>query len=805
MKRGTRIRPENDEALLVAIDNYGESRDTMANVLALANCPRNIRFLDTVLKNLMDLTIEHSKFFELLTADKRALLDNCFWARDALASIKDRELSKDIYASPKEDGIGILGYAVTAAPIYGILLLDHPHQATRQYFRSIVAKVVSHYLYMRNDFSFEVHKTMLNGKDISRSPIPLHSRMSAIEKALRDVSSGINTDHLSVIPASLESNNVRSIIELLKGSRHNNSYSDHAYELGRIVDSFIEEDSSSSRSLRIRKNRMKARSGLSYGTLIAGDYTISQIDDTSCCTLESYSNDSIRSAINQDCHPAEVEDDHPVILIDDEGAASLPASAKQKTSERHAQQIARSQQMSPLRKGGLKSHLIMAIQDLADRLAEADCLHGLLYHAIIATGRPLKGIDQFDITQGAALEDATASIELDIDLRVWRIKVNQPEIVHRDPVAGAIPVATHAEVPDLLGASDVAQLYIANLPIQERHKVKCSPQTKGLVSGKIRSELGGLGITEGYISRLLGMALYESSGDLAIGSLITRWLPLDATVYLHYLTIDVPTIARHYRDAFENLSRYGLKLAEQTSIPPPVFVGMTNCPSDEFVMGLVRSLCEELELHPIRTRQDIRTYANLYTSYTVLLIAAGLGFRSRIDPKPNLHLLDTPFFKKGFACFADKQSTEGHFRVQIVPEVVISHLKKYDLFRDSLASLVGHDNLVDVGNPLFVYLTETGHVRPFSPSDITAVLGDRFPFAMNCFRRRMRSKMVAYTGFKAASLGKIYAIWMGHWTYWTNPFRVESGFNTRSMIDLKISIIEPVLALDGWCALEPRI
>lgn len=805
MKRGARIRPENNTDLVEAIRRTGGRSEAIESALSLANCPRNIRFLNSAIKNLLDLSVDYAKHFEILNSEKRALLDNCYWAHEKLQEFRKSDLGKDIFASPKEDGIGIFGYAVTTAPIFGILLLDHPHESTRQFFRSIVAKVVSHYLYLRVNFSFDVHNTMLAGKDISRSPIPLHSRICDIEKALRDISADTNNDHLSVIANSTDAAKFSAIITQLKSSRYNNAYSSHSYDLARSIDSFLEEESGESSRINSRRSKRRIRNGLSYGTLIAGDFTISEIEETSCCIIDSYSNDSIRHAAVADCHPSELEDDHPVIVIDDEDAATLPISAKRRTSERHSQQIARSQQMSPLRKGGIKSHYVFAFQETCSRVSELNPLYGLLLQAVVATGRPLRDLESFDLTQGAELADAKAAIELDIVKRVWRIKVNQPDLVNTDPIPGAIPVVTHAEVPDLLGSSDVALNYLMNLPKRERHKVKCTAQIRNNVAGIIRTELGKLGITEAYLARMVGMALYEATGDLAVGSLITKWLPLDAPVYLHYLTVNIPTIGRHYQAALDRLSRYGLTLIDHDWDAPAAYVGMTNCPSDRFIHTLVETLTAKLDNHPIRTRNEVNAYINLYTAYTVLLVAAGLGFRSRVDPKPNLNLVKTPFYPKGFACFADKQSTEGHFRVQIVPDIVLEHLKQYDLFRESVSNLLGGDVLTKAGNPLFTYITENGNARPFSPSDLNSLMRDDFNFSMNCFRRRMRSKMVAYDGANAAELGRNYAIWMGHWTYWTNPFRVEAGFNTRSMVDLKLSIVEPILASDGWRSLEPRI
>lgn len=362
--------------------------------------------------------------------------------------------------------------------------------------------------------------------------------------------------------------------------------------------------------------------------------------------------------------------------------------------------------------------------------------------------------------------------------------------------------SNHAELPDVVGATHLATYYHQNKsPRAERLILKWTRHDHDQANAFLKD----IHLQADYLGKVLPMALYESSGDLATGALISRWLPNSCETYLHYLTVDRTSIAEKYWTAAQSLqSRLDLPLP---AVKPPIetgFVGMPNCPEDSHMQRLVAELLHELNTLPITTRADRARYINLFSSYTVLYSTQGLGLRNSIDPDPAVAAMPGMTEKLGLAIFEDKRVTAAHIRALYCSADLTIHMTGLENFSSRIQQEFPAKSHKEAPG-LLPFIIDNTSSRRFHPSDIHHILGERFNFMPNALRRRARSYLYAYSEPDAASLGHGFSAWMGHWPEANNPHRHESSGLRESLYKIAHQIITPLLEKDGWRPVSPRV
>lgn len=419
----------------------------------------------------------------------------------------------------------------------------------------------------------------------------------------------------------------------------------------------------------------------------------------------------------------------------------------------------------------------------------------------LSTGRPVQALSEIHLTSGASVLAAREDVEYDIVRGTWRVRANRPSLRRTAVPTGARLTTTHVELPDLFNAEDSARA----CRLDAREKTERIPiRWTASEQEQAISILKRAGLTPEFLGRALPMALYQQTGDLATGALISRWLPNGCATLIHYLTVDRTTIAARYSKAATWLRRE-LQFPDTIIVDvEPGAVGMHNCPNDDTVLNVVRELLARLEEQPVRTREDRIEYVNLLSTYTLLFMTQGLGLRNWIDPDPHVHAMPNGFDGLGLAIFSDKKVTEAHTRVVYCPAELTRHLEGVGSLTERLL-----DEFPAAGGSeapgLLPFIEADGRVRRYHPSDARKVLGESFEFEPNALRRRARSSMYQYAGPDAAELGHGFNGWMGHWTFASNPHRPESGGLRNGIYRVVTQVITPLLAADGWRAVLPRI
>jgi hypothetical protein len=795
-------RPTQTPILVQEVALAGGDVEAVLIMLTLLLAPLNLRYLLAILDNLRRLTRLYPALFSKLSEVQRRALELTLASYNAVASVRNHELLRDLMMSPRASKIGNLRYATIRHPLFSLLMQEHPHSATAGFFDLLVAAVTAKALALRQHFSWTPYATYIN--PVSRAdahcPQPLNGSLENIERAARAVTGASGADPLAVLAENPDNEDVDKILSTLLAQAKKNAYSKEAVAFARLVRSFLkatvpEEDSSSG-----GRGRRGYRESLNYGTLRIGALEATTTDVAGVDVIEIVPKSLVELAEAHDLAVGELQL-QPQFLVDLDAGGALPPTARNTLSRYRINQLARAQQLMPTSPYALRgptlaaTNRLLARQDLPPRVA-------LLLRASLATGRSVEALTEIHLTSGASVDAAAEDLEFDVVRGTWRIKVNQPSLRKTAAPRGARHTSSHGDLPDFFGVYAIAQAcHAAAKERAERVRIRWTPAELEEALRALRGERGSR-LTPEFLGRALPLAVYQQTGDLATGALVSRWLPNGSATLLHYLTVDRTALAIRYGQGADWLRRK-LHLPEASVTPvEPGAVGMRNCPDDATVRILVRELIQELETHSVRNSEDRISYVNLLSTYTLLYMTQGLGLRNAIDPDPNVQIMPDGL---GLAIFSDKRVSDAHERVIYCPVDLAQHIRGIASLtarlRDDFPAACGSDS-----PGLLPYIETDGRMRCYHPSDVRRVLGiDRFDFEPNALRRRARSVMYAYQGPDAAGLGHGFSGWMGHWTFATNPHRPEAG-GLRNVIHRVVAeVITPQLVADGWRTVVPRI
>lgn len=796
-------RPTQTIRLLNAISSSSTSVAQMQITLSLLLAPPNLRYLLAVVDNFVRLHRQYPSSFIRLTPSQSQALNHVQASYVNASEVIEHGLISDIRRSPHGSGHGNLRYSSTRHPLYSLLMLEHPHTATSPYLDLIISEITAKAISLRSGFGWAAYAAYINPetREHATCPQPRNGSIENIERAIRQITGSLNIDLLSALFNQSVPLEIYSILDALSSLATKNSVSKEAVEIGRLVRNFLDSSATEYRGSNRSNLRRSFRNGLNYGTHRIGPFYVadSELDDVSL--LSTVSDEDRLLAADLDIAPIELSHPSITMVIDLADKSGLTHSSKVAYARQVGRQVRRSQQLMPNRVSGLKAHRLSPVATLLAATSIDVSVH-LLLLASLAIGRPLDTLSKISITKGACLDDPVEDVEYDLIRRAWRVRVNQPDLKNCTSPLGAKIVKTHAEIPDAVGAhrlalllhvSDHGTIERATKPFTEAHCVEA------------RVVLKTIKLREDFLCRILPLALYEATGDLSTGALISRWLPNDCETYLHYLSVDCKSLANNYLKGCRYLvDKFNLPLTIPLFDAEPAYVGMKNCPNDVFIKNLVQELVSELISHPLQTRADRAKYINLLSAYSLLYMTQGLGLRNWIDADPEIQTLPSTFDGLGLASFADKVVSAGHFRVIYCPADLTKHIVGLSGLTQRLAmELTATPGKEAPG--LLPFIDEDQRVRRFHPADVRTVLGDRFPFPPNALRRRARSHMYDYEGSDAVTLAHGYSYWMGHWTYATNPHRIEADGLRESAYLITRHIIEPLIAADGWTALAPRI
>jgi hypothetical protein len=600
-------RPSHAFKILAAVaKNDGDFKKLQTAQSALL-APLNHRFFLPILENLARLYETYPNAFSSLNGIHAAALRQTLDSYDLLGEISDVALLDELRSTPRHSVTGNLRYSTGRHPLYSLLMLEHPHP-TGGYFDVMVAATVCKAISLREHFDWEAYRQYVHPETrlTALCPQPLNSVIARVEFLARSLTSDTHRDPLSKLAARKVPLEISAILDFLCKESMLNSHSKSAVRLAEKVDSFLH--ATSSREGGRRGSSYGIREGINLGTLIAGPLEASAAELPGAMYVSCTTSDARQEAADLDMVPEELSSSAPTLLLDLGIGAGLPASARTALSRHMAAQIARVQQLMPTRDSGLRPHRLQPVGAMMSCSSISPSV-ALLLRASLACGRPISILERMAITVGASADDADETIEFDIVRGTWRIKVNTPALRMRQPPAGARPTCSHAELPDVVGAVPLARAYHSGKgSYAERIALRWTAAEHEQAAALLKS----IRLDADFLGRLLPMALYQATGDLATGALIGKWLPNGSTTYLHYLTVERRRIAEQYWRAATSL-RPALMLPMSDAMPPIEIgcVGMHNCPSDQLMRTLVTEMISELQSQRTATTGDRAAYINL--------------------------------------------------------------------------------------------------------------------------------------------------------------------------------------------------
>ena len=191
--------------------------------------------------------------------------------------------------------------------------------------------------------------------------------------------------------------------------------------------------------------------------------------------------------------------------------------------------------------------------------------------------------------------------------------------------------------------------------------------------------------------------------------------------------------------------------------------------------------------------------------YTAFLVNYATGYRAIHEPVPLVTEIDVP---SGFAVIADKDSEDRYnSRLIWLPPVCA---KQIQLFWEHamriLPILVDHDpNILDLQSRTdrhfsvhaLQFLGKNNKAAPLNPTKLAISVSRAYSLPVNSSRHYLRTNLLA-----RRCPVEIIDAFLGHWERGEEPWGRLSGLSPTEYADTLSDYLVPLLAEDGWVALE---
>jgi len=401
-------------------------------------------------------------------------------------------------------------------------------------------------------------------------------------------------------------------------------------------------------------------------------------------------------------------------------------------------------------------------------------------------------------------------------------------------------------IAEILGAADIAR---KKLNLNKRHnflfpgtEAEYQSAAKKVLMG-IRKKYPSCRLTLNRIEKYFVQCCMQSARfDLAETAYTHGNIHIIQETQIYYTSVSKEQISDIYRKLWiqiesiiqkERMATEGKHSRSSTPLQMTIgshrnatsFLGSKITPTSKGVSNLVvflkKNVAEASKRRMPLWKQAI-AFHNAYTTYTLLFLAYASGYRAAQDPFPDPRFLDE---KTGFLVISDKDFDDSYCTriIWLSPECVKqmkfyrSHIEavvnrlgliNHQSFKDLYASLHGWKKMPDKPKkkmrmenfqmpPFLFYLTDEGHCSSISPSDISKVIHDIFPFPMNANRHYLRTELV-----ERKCPTEIIDAFMGHWHRGREPWGQYSSLSPQGYAKVIESKLEEMLCENGWKAIR---
>ncbi|WP_309045666.1 hypothetical protein [Marinobacter sediminicola] len=387
----------------------------------------------------------------------------------------------------------------------------------------------------------------------------------------------------------------------------------------------------------------------------------------------------------------------------------------------------------------------------------------------------------------------------------WRVKATFPEYksLLRVPDEVVRPQVEHVLLPDLSGIGDSVMQLLKDRGLRPSPKTKLFTYPIKQYKRAFRNFVQQAGeserVTWGRWEKVMFDAITAETGDVVDAVAITGQPHVLAQTKCYYYT-------PREGDLFDTYVQTALNLAEHAELELDSnferhlkgakhlasYVGSRACASKEAVVKAVADL--KCRLRSARTYSgwaDFALYHNIYTFYTVQMLAFATGYRAVKTPflvldEVNEHLCVT--------VIADKDDEHKRkTRLSYLPGAVCRQLEHYERHLQVLSA--GYQPRLKRGGEVEVapcfFISESNDrsgTQEVRPRTMQKQLDDFLGLPANAHRRFMRMEL------KEAGCPADYVnAFMGHASYGEEPWCRYSSLSTKQYRDMMVHYLEPII------------
>lgn len=398
----------------------------------------------------------------------------------------------------------------------------------------------------------------------------------------------------------------------------------------------------------------------------------------------------------------------------------------------------------------------------------------------------------------------------------WRIRSYFPNYrVHLEAPADATRRRTaYMYVPDLAGGAQ----FVRHLVKRKEYQGKQALFSHGISEYRralrtLLKEVDPSGrITEQKVTSYLFHRLVCVSGDITQAVAITGREHALAQTRIYYTTHSLNVLRKAYVKALWDIVPPVYKAAGRkprmdyaAAIDPAVVhVGSRLCPTRDAAKKAITKLQKAIKKAAnYRSWDELVTYHNYFTLYTVLMVGYATSCRAIISPFLASSEIDTD---TGLAALADKDGPDHHkSRLVWIPEEVRRQIRSYEAHRDTiLKPLLGHFAKADVVVPdcFFLRITDKKQfaVIAVKPSTLAEQMKGFIRLPANVHRRFLRTELI-----EDGCPTEVVDAFMGHWSRGEEPHGLFSSFSYREHVTALEQHLVPLLKDLGWQLVESAL
>lgn len=468
---------------------------------------------------------------------------------------------------------------------------------------------------------------------------------------------------------------------------------------------------------------------------------------------------------------------------------------------------------------GLLSEYEKCIRDSYENLniVELETIIAVLIS--FATGSPLDRVLNIKLVTDDKFRDHDLALVVGRvgEISEWQIKsvfpnyktsLEEPETIVRRRVE-------HLLLPDLIG---VDQLIISLMKkrgkklssrsqIFTRSEVQYKKEFKRLRKIICESER----VTLGKINKVVFQRCVHATGDVADGVALTGNSHRLSAAKCHYYAPNIYDLVQCYVEIIDDLSKKcEFRLAHSPEAYPvaesakELCLGSRACAKHTAVVDEVRRLKERLKsASNYSTWEEFIQYHNLYTFYTVQMVAFATGYRAVTDPLPDEETIDPVGL---ILAISDKDDAKySKSRITHLPAQVLEQLHCFEAHCRAVWVMAGQRLKIekpDTGNPRFLLKPDARKklIEPIRPSTLQSLLDGFLGLPANAHRRFLRTEMR-----ERGCPAEVVDAFMGHASLGEEPWGRFSALAVEQYKHGLQQYLFPLFDSLGWGAIQSRL